>query len=147
VPQTVERSTRTLRVFGATHRLDDVESADRNRGQRGFRAAGDDDVDEIVADVAERFANGNCAAGATVRIGRAHAAKPKIDSDVGMGRTTEHLHGESRLNTARAFLQKPDVLLFRLAHTAERGAEADANAVLRSFTRIFDAGVVQSQLG
>src|SRR6266545_5252261 len=64
-----------------------------------------------------------------------------------MGRTAEDLHGERRLNSARAFFQKPNELLFRFADAAKRGAETHANPIVRFFLRIFDSGVVERELG
>ncbi len=57
VAQFVEWPTGKLRITTATHRLDDVECADRDRGQRCFRTAGNDDIGEIVANVTKRFAD------------------------------------------------------------------------------------------
>ena len=48
------------------HRFDDGERAKGERAQRRFRSAGDDDIGEIIANVAQRFADRDRAAGATV---------------------------------------------------------------------------------
>ena len=146
VAQFVERPTGQLGIITATHRSNDIERADRNRGQGCFGASSNNDIGEIVANVTERFANRYRSAGATVRIGGTNAAKSKIDRDVRMGGAAKDLHRQRRLNSTGAFLQKANVLLFRFAHTAERGAEADANPVLRFFTRIFNSGVIEREL-
>src|SRR5205823_7518485 len=108
-----EGPTGQLGIITATHRFNDIKRADRDRGQRRFGASGDNDIGEIVANVTKRFANRYRSAGATVRIGSADAAKSKIDRDVRMSRTAEYLHRQSGLNSARAFFQKSNVLLFR----------------------------------
>src|SRR5207249_5594747 len=104
------------------------------------------DIGEIVADVAERFANRDSPARATVGIRCANSPKSEIDRDVRMGRAAEHLHCERWLNSARAFFQKANVLLFRFADAAERRPETDSDPVLRFFARIFDSGVVEREL-
>src|SRR5689334_15514112 len=62
-----------------------------------------------------------------------------------MGRAAENLDRERRLNSARAFLEKANVLLFRFANAAERGSETDADPVVRFVVRVFDPGVVQRE--
>ena len=63
-----------------------------------------------------------------------------------MGRTTEYLDGKSRLNTARALFQVPDVLLFGFADATQRRAEANAHSILRLFAGILDTRVFQREL-
>ena len=70
--------------------------------QRRFGSAGDNHVRKIVPDVTQRFADRDSAAGATVRVGRADAAKSKLNRDVRMGRTTEDLQGERGFHAARS---------------------------------------------
>jgi len=62
-----------------------------------------------------------------------------------MSRTAEYLHRERRLNSARAFFQKSNVLLFRFTNTAQRGAEANPDPVLRLIVRIFNSRVVERE--
>ena len=62
-----------------------------------------------------------------------------------MGRTAKDLHGERGLNAACAFLQISDVLFFGFTDAAQRGAKADADALLRFFARILDARVGQRE--
>src|SRR5437588_12259868 len=64
-----------------------------------------------------------------------------------MGRAAKNLHRQRGLNSARAFFQKSNVLLFRFANAAEGGPEADADPVLRFVVRIFNSGVVERELG
>ena len=63
-----------------------------------------------------------------------------------MGGAAEHLHCERWLNSARAFFQKANVLLFRFADAAERSPETDADPVLRPLLRIFNPGVIEREL-
>ena len=79
------------------------ECAERERGQRRFGSAGDDDIREIVANVTQRFADRDRSARATVRVRRADAAKAKLDRDVGMRRAAENLQREC-LDSRRACL-------------------------------------------
>jgi len=62
-----------------------------------------------------------------------------------MGGAAEHLHCERWLNSARAFFQKANVLLFRFANAAERSPETDADPVLRPLLRIFNPGVIERE--
>src|SRR5205807_9127730 len=50
------------------------------------------------------------------------------------------------LNAARAFFQKSDVLLFGLANTSQRGAEANADAILWFFAGILNPRVFEREL-
>ena len=63
-----------------------------------------------------------------------------------MGRTTEYLDGKCGLNAARALFQISDVLLLGFANAAKRGAEADADAILRLFAGILDARIFEREL-
>src|SRR5207248_6631648 len=77
--------------------------------------------------------------------GGTNAAKSKIDRDVRMGGAAKDLHRQSGLNSARAFFQKSNVLLFRFANAAQRGAEAYPDPVLRLIVRIFNSRVVECE--
>src|SRR5207248_5808591 len=77
--------------------------------------------------------------------GGTNAAKSKIDRDVRMGGAAKDLHRQSGLNSARAFFQKSNVLLFRFANAAQRGAEANPDPVLRLIVRIFNSRVVERE--
>ncbi len=55
-----------------------------------------------------------------------------------MGGATKNLDGKRGLNSARAFFQKPDVLIFGLANSAKRGPKTDADAMLRFFPGIIE---------
>src|SRR5260370_21017852 len=68
-----------------------------------------------------------------------------MDRDVRMSRTAEYLRRERRLNSARAFFQKSNVLLFRFANAAQRRAEANPDPVLRLIVRIFNSRVVERE--
>ena len=70
-----------------------------------------------------------------------------IDRDVRMRRAAENLHCQRRLNSARTFFQKANVLLFRFANSAESGPETHADPVLWFVVRIFDSRVVECELG
>ena len=129
------------------HRLDDCERAERKRGKWSFRAASNNHISEIVADVTQRFANGNGAAGATVRVCCADAAKAKFNCDVGMGGAAKDLQRQSLIDAARSFFQKMRMLIFRVGDTAESGSETNADAMLRLFARIFEPGIFQRELG
>src|SRR5438552_14822596 len=63
-----------------------------------------------------------------------------------MRRTTENLDSKCGLNAARAFFQKSDVLLFGLANTSQRGAEANADAILWFFAGILNPRVFEREL-
>ena len=130
----------------SAHCLDNLERAKGDGGQRRFRPAGDDYIGKVVANVAQCFADRDRAAGATVRIRRADAAKAEFDRNVRMRRATENLDGKSGLNAACSLFQISDVLVLGFADAAERGAEADADAILRLFARILDARVLQREL-
>ena len=100
----IERPAGFGRIAGPlAHRLDDGERAKGERTQRRFGAAGDDHVREIVADVTQRFADRDGAAGATVRVRRADAAKPELDRDVRMRRAAKDLQARA-FDSRRAFL-------------------------------------------
>src|SRR5207302_2693396 len=75
------------------------------------------------------------------------SAKSEIDGNVRMRRTAEDLYRESWLNSARAFFQESNVLFFGFTNAAKRGAEADADPILRFIVRILDSGVVERELG
>src|SRR6266481_9986012 len=125
--------------------LSNGRQANWGSSERRLGASGDNDIGEIVANVTERFSNRYRSAGATVRIGSADAAKSKIDRDVRMSRTAEYLHRQRRLNSARTFFQKSNVLLFRFANAAQGRAEANPDPVLRFVVRIFDSGVIERE--
>src|SRR5437660_6663819 len=129
----------------ATHCFDDIECSNGDGGERCLSSARNHDIDKIVANVTERFADRNRAAGATVRVRCADTAKSKIDRDVRMGRTAEHLHGESRLNSARTLFQKTNVIFFGFTNSAQRRPEADADAVLWMVVRIFNSRVIERE--
>ena len=129
------------------HRFDERERAESERTQRRFRAAGDDHIGEIIADITQRFADRDRAAGATVRVRRARAAEAKFDRDVGVRGAAEDLKRERLVHAARTFFQEMRVLGFGVRDAAERGAETHADAMLRLFARPFDAGVVERELG
>ena len=57
VAQLVEWARRKIRIVAATHRSDDIECADGDRGQRRLGASGHNDIGKIVANVTERFSN------------------------------------------------------------------------------------------
>src|SRR5438093_12974791 len=63
-----------------------------------------------------------------------------------MGGTTEYLDRECGLDTASALFQVSDVLLFSLADAAQRGAEANADAILWLFTGVLDLRIIKRQL-
>src|SRR3989442_3409719 len=63
-----------------------------------------------------------------------------------MRRTTEDLNGKCGLNAACAFFQIPDVLLFGFTDTAQRGAEADTDAILWLFAGILYPRVFECEL-
>ena len=113
------------------HRLDDGERAEGQRTERRLGGPGDDHVGKTVADVAQRLAHGHRAAGATVRVRRAHPAQAKLDGDVRVRRPAEYLQGERLVDAARAFFEEVRVLEFRARDAAERRAEADPRAGLR----------------
>ena len=86
IAQQVERTTSQSGIpRPSAHRFDDVECPDRNGRKRRFGSSGDDHIGEIVANVAQRFAHGYRAAGATVRVGRAYTAKTEVNRNVRMG--------------------------------------------------------------
>jgi hypothetical protein len=67
ISQRVKRATGQGRVASpSAHGLDYIERANRNGCQGRFCSACDDYVCEVVPNVTQRFANGNCAAGATI---------------------------------------------------------------------------------
>src|SRR5581483_246426 len=123
-------------AFPSAHRLDQIECAERQRREWRFRSAGDHDVREIIADVTQCFAHRHRSARATVRVRGADAAKSKFDRDVRMRRAAENLQRERGIHSARSFFQKSNVLIFRLANSAERGAETHADSMLRIFASI-----------
>src|SRR5713226_3354660 len=85
IAQQIERTTSQSGIARpSAHRFDDVECPDRNGRKRRFRSSGDDHIGEIVANVAQRFAHGYRAAGATVRVGRAYTAKTEVNRNVRM---------------------------------------------------------------
>ena len=57
ITQLIERTRSKVWVVRSTHRLNNVERSDRDAGQRRLSASGDNDIGEIVANVAERFAD------------------------------------------------------------------------------------------
>ena len=147
IAQQIERPASEGRIARPlAHRFDDRKRVEGESGQWRFRAAGNNYIGKIVADVTQRFADGNGAAGATVRVRRADAAKSKFNRDVRMGRAAENLDGQHRIHSARALFQKTNVLIFRLANAAECGAETYAEPMLRLFARIGDPGVIERQL-
>src|SRR5262252_10108659 len=76
VPQRIKWTTRQSGFTRpSAHSLDDVERANCDGRKRRFGSACHDYICEIVANITQRFANGDGATGATVRIGRADAAK------------------------------------------------------------------------
>src|SRR5262249_10147803 len=66
VTQLIERSARLFRIVTPAHRLDDIKRTDGDCSQRSFRPAGDDDIDETIANVAERLTDRDGAAGAAI---------------------------------------------------------------------------------
>src|SRR4051794_6925283 len=60
-----------------------------------------------------------------------------------MAGPAENLKGEGLVHAARTFLQKAGVVLLRVGDSAECSAETDADAVLRIFARVGNAGVVE----
>src|SRR6266404_2863314 len=63
-----------------------------------------------------------------------------------MGRTAKHLDSERGLDSAGTFFQISDVLLFGFADTAQRGAEADTDAILWLFAGILYPRVFECEL-
>src|SRR6266480_1289958 len=63
-----------------------------------------------------------------------------------MSRTTKHLNSEGWLNSARAFFQISNVLLFGFADAPQRGAEADTDAILWLLAGVLNARIVQRKL-
>ena len=128
----IEWPARQCRIAGpAAHGFDQIERAERESGEGRFGSARDNDIREIIADVTQSFADGDSAARATVRVRRADTAKAKLNRDVRMRRTAEDLKRQCRIHTVHAFFQKTNVLIFRLANSAQGGAETHANARLR----------------
>ena len=144
----IEWATRQRRIAGpAAHGFDQIKRAERESGEGRFGSAGDNDIRKIIADVTQSFADGDSAARATVRVRRADTAKTKLNRDVRMRRSAEDLQRQRRIHAVRAFFQKTNVLIFRLANSAERGAETHANARLRILRRVGEAGIVQRHFG
>src|SRR4030095_1268110 len=129
----------------AAHGLNKIECAKGKRGQGGFRSTRYDDIGEIIANVAQGFANRDGTTGATVCISGAHSANPKFNCDIGMGGAAEDLKGESGIHASRSFFQKADVLIFSLANSAQRSPEANAEAMLWLLPRIGEASIIQCQ--
>ena len=91
----------------AAHRLDEIKRAKSELAQRRLGAAGDDHIGQIIADVAERFADGDHAAGAGVRVRRARAAEAALDGDIGMRGAAEDLQRERLVHArVRPFFRK-----------------------------------------
>src|ERR1700730_11458340 len=63
-----------------------------------------------------------------------------------MSGAAEHLQRQCWVHAACSFFQKPDVLIFGLTNSAERGAETDAGPILRPLPRIFDPSVIERHL-
>src|SRR5207249_430514 len=63
-----------------------------------------------------------------------------------MGGTTEYLDRECGLDAASALFQVSDVLLFSLADAAQRGAEANTDAILWLFTGVLDLRILEREL-
>src|ERR1700730_11380951 len=64
-----------------------------------------------------------------------------------MGRAAENLNGQGWLNSAGASFQESNELFFSFANAAERGAEADADSVLRLFARILQPCIIECEFG
>src|ERR1700724_2530828 len=64
-----------------------------------------------------------------------------------MGRAAENLNGQGWLNSAGAFFQESNELFFGFANAPERGAEADADSILRLFARIFQPCIIEREFG
>src|ERR1700736_7068218 len=64
-----------------------------------------------------------------------------------MGRAAENLNGQGWLNSAGAFFQESNELFFSFANAPERGAEADADSILRLFARIFQPCIIEREFG
>src|SRR5438270_2007165 len=60
-----------------------------------------------------------------------------------MAGAAEDLEGERLVHPARSFLQETGMVLFRVGDSAERRAKTYADAVLRPFARIGDAGIIE----
>src|SRR6266542_5218520 len=100
IAQQVERTASESGIARpSAHGFDDVERSHGNGRQRRFRSSCDNHDRKIVPDVTQCYADGYSATGATVRVCRAHAAKPVFDRDIWMGRTTKYLDGKRRLNS------------------------------------------------
>src|SRR5439155_17449251 len=72
--------------------------------------------------------------------------KPEFNRDIRMGRSTKNLDSKCGLNAASAFFQIPDVLFLGFADPAQRGAEADSDAITWFFAGIIDLRVIQREL-
>src|SRR5438093_9998111 len=59
----------------ATHRFDEIKRAKGEGTQRRLGGTSDDHIGHVIADVAQRLADGNRAAGAGVGVRRANAAE------------------------------------------------------------------------
>ena len=128
----VEGSARVVRIARPpAHRFDEIERAERERTQRGLGAAGNNHVRHPVANVTQRLADRDRAAGARIRVGRADAAEAALDGDVRVCAAAENLERKRLVHAARALLQKSLVLDLRIRDAPERGAETDADARLR----------------
>jgi len=67
IAERVEWTTSQSRLTRpSTHCLDNIERANRNGSQRRFRSAGHNYICKVVANVTQRFADRDCATGATV---------------------------------------------------------------------------------
>ena len=66
VTQFVKRPASLFGIFATAHRLNDIERTNGYPRQRSFRPAGDNDIDETIANVAERLTNRDGAAGAAI---------------------------------------------------------------------------------
>jgi hypothetical protein len=142
----VERTRRRGGIVVARgHRADDRERAIAQRREGRFGRAGEHDVGVVVADRAERVADGDGARRAAHRVAAVRAHRADLDRDVAARGAAEHAERETRLHGADALREEDAELLFGEADAAERTAHhhADALAVLAGE---IETGVLQRLL-
>ena len=118
-----------------SERADDVERAERERGQRALDPAGDRGIDLARADRTQRLADRDGPRRARVRRRENRATDAEGDAEVGRSGPAEHGEREGGRDGAQPPVEVALVLGLRERDAAERRPEVDADPLGRRLPR------------
>ena len=109
-----------------THRPDICKGTIGQGAQRSLGSSCDDHIGKIIADVTERLAESNRAAGAAIGIGGSNTLKSAGDGDIGVGRSTENLKRQHRTDRLESSTDKSVVFFLRIGDAAKSRSKTNS---------------------